>query len=36
VVVLSETMTALQLAGGAAIGVGLLLARRRTPVAEPT
>jgi drug/metabolite transporter (DMT)-like permease len=36
VVVLSETMTALQLAGGAAIGLGLLLARRRTPVAEPT
>ena len=36
VVLLSETMTALQLAGGAAIGLGLLLARRRTPVAEPT
>jgi len=35
VVLLSETMTALQLAGGAAIGLGLLLARRRTPVAEP-
>jgi len=36
VLLLSETMTALQLAGGAAIGLGLLLARRRTPVAEPT
>lgn len=36
VVLLSETVTVVQFAGGAAIGLGLLLARRRTPVAEPT
>jgi drug/metabolite transporter (DMT)-like permease len=34
VVLLSETITAIQIAGGAAIGLGLLLARRR-PAAEP-
>jgi drug/metabolite transporter (DMT)-like permease len=36
VVLLSETITVVQFAGGAAIGLGLLLARRRTPAAEPT
>jgi drug/metabolite transporter (DMT)-like permease len=35
VVLLSESISALQLAGGAAIALSLLLARRR-PVAEPT
>lgn len=35
VVLLSETITAVQFAGGAAIALSLLLARRR-PVAEPT
>jgi drug/metabolite transporter (DMT)-like permease len=35
VVLLSESITTLQLAGGAAIALSLLLARRR-PVAEPT
>ena len=35
VVLLSETVTAVQLAGGAAIAAALLLARRR-PLAEPT
>jgi drug/metabolite transporter (DMT)-like permease len=32
-VLLSESITALQLAGGAAIAIGILLARRRRPVA---
>ena len=36
VVLLSETITAVQFAGGAAIALSLLLARGRPPVAEPT
>jgi drug/metabolite transporter (DMT)-like permease len=34
-VLLSESMTAVQVAGGVLIGLGIVLARRRRPVAEP-
>ena len=35
VVLLSESMTAVQVVGGVLIGLGIVLARRRRPVAEP-